>query len=127
MDCIFCKLANGEIPTNTVYEDDNFRVILDAAPANPGHCLILPKTHAADIFELPVYTMSAAKEGGAYGAVLVAGVGAGIWKNLNEAIRVLKEDEKFYTPNPETIPAYRKAYEKYKLLYTANKQIFDME
>lgn len=52
MDCIFCKLANGEIPTNTVYEDDNFRVILDAAPANPGHCLILPKTHAADIFEL---------------------------------------------------------------------------
>ena len=85
------------------------------------------KQMAADIFELPVYTMSAAKEGGAYGAVLVAGVGAGIWKNLNEAIRVLKEDEKFYTPNPKTIPAYRKAYEKYKLLYTANKQIFDME
>ncbi len=85
------------------------------------------KQMAADIFEIPVYTMSAAKEGGAYGAVLVAGVGAGIWKNLHEAIKVLKEDEKFYTPDPKTIPAYRKAYEKYKLLYAANKAIFDME
>lgn len=51
-DCIFCKLANGDIPTNTVYEDDDFRVILDAAPANLGHCLVLPKNHAANIFEL---------------------------------------------------------------------------
>lgn len=52
-DCIFCKLANGEIPTNTVFEDENFRVILDAAPANLGHCLVLPKSHAKDIFEMP--------------------------------------------------------------------------
>ena len=84
------------------------------------------KQMAADIFEIPVYTMSAAKEGGAYGAVLVAGVGAGIWKDLNEAIKVLKEDEKFYTPNPETFPAYRKAYKKYKAIYAANKPLFDM-
>lgn len=53
MDCIFCKIANGEIPTNTIYEDNSFRVILDAAPANIGHCLILPKVHAENIFELP--------------------------------------------------------------------------
>ncbi len=51
-DCIFCKLANGEIPTNTIYEDNDFRVILDAAPANLGHCLVLPKAHAANIYEL---------------------------------------------------------------------------
>ena len=51
-DCIFCKLANGEIPTNTVYEDEKFRVILDAAPATKGHALILPKSHAANIYEL---------------------------------------------------------------------------
>lgn len=51
-DCIFCKLANGEIPTNTIYEDNDFRVILDAAPANLGHCLVLPKSHGADIFEM---------------------------------------------------------------------------
>lgn len=52
MDCIFCKIAGSEIPSNTVFEDNNFRVILDIAPANPGHCLILPKCHASDIFEL---------------------------------------------------------------------------
>ncbi len=85
------------------------------------------KQMAADIFELPVYTMSAAKEGGAYGAVLAAGVGAGIWKDLHEAIKVLREDEKSYQPNPEVIPAYRKAYEKYKAIYAANKPLFDME
>ena len=53
MDCIFCKLANGEIPTATLYEDDEFRVILDQGPATKGHALILPKNHAANIYELP--------------------------------------------------------------------------
>ena len=43
-NCIFCKLANGDIPTNTIYEDADFRVILDASPATKGHALILPKT-----------------------------------------------------------------------------------
>lgn len=52
-DCIFCKLANGEIPTNSIYEDDNFNVIMDASPASKGHCIILPKTHAANLYELP--------------------------------------------------------------------------
>jgi len=52
-DCIFCKLANGEIPTRTVYEDEKFRVIMDAAPATKGHSLILPKTHYANIYEMP--------------------------------------------------------------------------
>ena len=52
-NCIFCKLANGEIPTNSIYEDDDFKVILDASPAAKGHSIILPKTHAANLFELP--------------------------------------------------------------------------
>ena len=51
-DCIFCKLANGEIPTNTIYEDDDFRVFLDAAPATKGHCLIVPKEHYDNLAEL---------------------------------------------------------------------------
>ena len=51
-NCIFCKLANGDIPTYTLYEDDDFKVIFDAGPATEGHALILPKSHAADIFEL---------------------------------------------------------------------------
>lgn len=51
-NCIFCKLANGDIPTATLYEDDDFRVILDANPASKGHALILPKEHYADLYEL---------------------------------------------------------------------------
>ena len=51
-NCIFCKLANGEITTATLYEDDDFRVILDAGPAAKGHALILPKEHYANLYEL---------------------------------------------------------------------------
>ena len=51
-DCIFCKLANGVIPTASLYEDDDFRVILDAGPASKGHALILPKKHYENLCEL---------------------------------------------------------------------------
>ena len=51
-NCIFCKLANGVIPTNKIYEDDDFTVILDASPATKGHALILPKEHFANIYEI---------------------------------------------------------------------------
>lgn len=50
--CIFCKIIAGEIPSTTVYEDEDFRAILDVNPAVRGHVIILPKKHAADIFEL---------------------------------------------------------------------------
>ena len=52
-NCIFCKLAAGDIPTNSLYEDDKFRVILDLAPATKGHALILPKDHFANLYEIP--------------------------------------------------------------------------
>ena len=52
-NCIFCKIAAGEIPSNTIYEDDSFRVILDLGPATKGHALVLPKQHYADLFEIP--------------------------------------------------------------------------
>lgn len=51
--CIFCKIANGEIPSKTIYEDEDFRAILDLGPATKGHALILPKEHFKDLFELP--------------------------------------------------------------------------
>lgn len=51
-ECIFCKIVAGEIPSNTIYEDDEFRVILDLAPAAKGHALILPKEHYADLYEI---------------------------------------------------------------------------
>jgi histidine triad (HIT) family protein len=52
-DCIFCKIAAGEIPSATIYEDEDFRVILDLGPATKGHALILPKQHFADITQMP--------------------------------------------------------------------------
>lgn len=54
-DCIFCKIANGEIPSATLYEDGDFRVILDIGPASKGHALILPKEHYENLYELPEY------------------------------------------------------------------------
>lgn len=55
-DCIFCKLANGIFPTNTIYEDETFRVILDMGPAAKGHALILPKSHFDDVCTLDART-----------------------------------------------------------------------
>lgn len=55
-NCIFCKIANGQIPSKTIYEDEEFRAILDLAPATKGHALILPKNHYANLFELPEET-----------------------------------------------------------------------
>ena len=75
-DCIFCKIANGEIPASTVYEDDMFRVILDMSPATKGHALILPKKHMADIFEMDSETAEKA-------FVLAAKVAKGMNAALN--------------------------------------------
>ena len=51
-DCIFCKIAAGEIPSATLYEDDDFRVILDLGPATKGHALILPKEHYRNLYDI---------------------------------------------------------------------------
>lgn len=51
--CIFCKIAVGDIPSATIYEDADFRVILDIEPASKGHALIVPKEHYANLYELP--------------------------------------------------------------------------
>ena len=75
-DCIFCKIAAGEIPSKTIYEDEAFRVILDLGPATRGHALILPKNHADNLYELP--------EEDASRVLLVAKkVAAQMKKNLN--------------------------------------------
>lgn len=51
-DCIFCKIAAGEIPSATLYEDDEFRVILDLAPASKGHALLIPKDHYRNLYDM---------------------------------------------------------------------------
>lgn len=51
-NCIFCKIAAGEIPSATLYEDEDFRVILDLGPASKGHALILPKEHFRNLYDI---------------------------------------------------------------------------
>lgn len=59
-NCIFCKIANGEIPSKTLYEDEEFRVILDVGPVTKGHALVMPKDHYANLYELPEDTAAKA-------------------------------------------------------------------
>lgn len=59
-NCIFCKIANGEIPSRTLEENDMFKVVLDVGPATKGHALILPKDHYRNLFDLPEETAAEA-------------------------------------------------------------------
>ncbi len=53
MDCIFCKIVKGELPSNLVYEDDLIMCFLTIQPINEGHVLIIPKNHYLDTDEIP--------------------------------------------------------------------------
>ena len=57
-DCIFCKIANGEIPSKTIYEDDIVRVFLDINPMATGHTLIVPKKHFTDLDDIDLETIT---------------------------------------------------------------------
>lgn len=50
-DCIFCKIVNGDIPSTKIYEDDDVLAFLDISQTTPGHTLLIPKKHVANIFE----------------------------------------------------------------------------
>ena len=52
MDCIFCKIVAGELPSYKVYEDEDFLAFLDIRPLNPGHTLIIPKKHYRWIWDI---------------------------------------------------------------------------
>jgi len=53
MDCIFCQIIAGEIPSHKIYEDEDFFVMLDINPVNLGHALILPKKHFRNLLDMP--------------------------------------------------------------------------
>lgn len=53
MGCIFCKIGNGEIPSNKVYEDQDVVAFLDINPASRGHTLVIPKEHFDDFTKAP--------------------------------------------------------------------------
>lgn len=50
-DCIFCKIVAGQIPCFKLYEDEHTLAFMDINPVNPGHCLVVPKNHAPNLFE----------------------------------------------------------------------------
>jgi histidine triad (HIT) family protein len=52
-DCVFCKIINGEIPADKVANEENFIIINDINAVSDGHCLIIPKKHYNDLFEIP--------------------------------------------------------------------------
>ncbi len=58
-DCIFCKIAAGEIPSAKIYEDERTFAFLDIRPVNPGHALIIPKRHATDFASTPAEDIAA--------------------------------------------------------------------
>ncbi len=51
-DCIFCKIANGEIPSYKIYEDKDYLAFLDVSPSSKGQALVIPKKHDGYIFDL---------------------------------------------------------------------------
>lgn len=53
MDCIFCKIASGELPSYKVYEDDQFMAFLDIRPMNLGHVQVIPKKHYRWVWDVP--------------------------------------------------------------------------
>ena len=77
----------------------------------------------ADIFGVPVVTMSAASEGGAYGAALIAGLGAGWYRSAPEAVAVLRTEREIL-PDAVNRPAYDRAFALYSELYPALRDVF---
>lgn len=132
-NCIFCKIANGAIPSSTVYEDGEFRVILDLGPASKGHALILPKEHYKDVCDLDEKTAAkilplAAKIGtamkkslGCAGFNLVQNNGAAAGQTVFHfhvhAIPRYEDGPKIvsWTPGEETSDELSKIAEKIKL------------
>lgn len=57
-NCIFCKIIKKEIPSNILYEDDDFQVILDSSPATKGHAILLTKKHFKNLFDIDEETAS---------------------------------------------------------------------
>ena len=58
-DCVFCKIRDGQIPSFKIYEDSKALAFMDRNPLNPGHCLVITKSHAATIFEVEVLDLQA--------------------------------------------------------------------
>ena len=59
MDCLFCAIVAGDIPSTKVYEDDRTYAFMDISPASEGHLIVVPKRHSKDILEIPAEDLTA--------------------------------------------------------------------
>ena len=85
-DCIFCKIAAGEIPSACIYEDDDFKAFLDISPAVKGHVIIIPKKHADNLFDL-------SEEEASKIFVIASNIGKAIKEELNcDGLNVLQNN-----------------------------------
>jgi len=77
MDCIFCKIISGELPSAKVYEDEQVVAFLDIHPVRPGHTLVVPKTHCNDLFDCdPEVGAQMIKAAQKVGRAVIKGTGA---------------------------------------------------
>ena len=87
-NCIFCKIIAGEIPSRTIYEDDEFKVFLDVSPASKGHALLVPKEHYENLYvideEVAARAMKLAKKIGAHMTETLGCEGFNLLQNNNE-------------------------------------------
>jgi histidine triad (HIT) family protein len=85
-DCVFCKIIENTIPSATIYEDDEFKVILDIFPSSLGHTLVIYKDHVENIFEMPLQKVGKMFE-------LAAKIAAVVKKQLNcDGINILQNN-----------------------------------
>lgn len=93
-DCVFCRIVAGEIPATRVREDERTVAFMDSSPANPGHVLVVPRAHAADLWSIPADDLAACvacaqdlalrlrDELGAEGVNLIQSSGAAAWQSV---------------------------------------------
>ncbi len=60
MDCVFCKIRDGAIPSVTIYKDERTFAIMDINPLNDGHLLVVPTAHAATVYDIAEGDLAAA-------------------------------------------------------------------
>lgn len=88
-NCIFCKIIAGDIPSRTIYEDDEFKAFLDVSPASKGHTLLVPKKHYVDLYdideEVAARAMKLAKKLGTHMTKVLECEGLNLLQNNNEA------------------------------------------
>jgi histidine triad (HIT) family protein len=94
VDCLFCRIVAGELPSTRVYEDDRVVAIMDIFPATRGHVLVIPRAHAADVHEVADDDLTAAARTarrlakramdglGADGVTIMQSNGAAAWQTV---------------------------------------------